>query len=195
MTGIKGMERITDGILAIAIALLLLDLMVPSNTSGESLAAALWQRWPSYITFVVSFLIIGNVWIDHHGLFAVVARVNRMLLAINALLLLATVGISFLTAEFADRLIANRDSHVIAALYSSTLVIISACFVALRRWLTTHPELLLKDFGAEANRSTRLRFGGLTIAYLLTVSMSFVNSTLCLFAQLVIILPLKTRVT
>ena len=69
--GIARLEAFSDGIFAVAITLLVLDLKVPSLTSVSpaSLAVALWARWPNYLTFVISFATILIVWVYHHNLF------------------------------------------------------------------------------------------------------------------------------
>src|SRR5436190_3829704 len=73
------LEAFSDGVLAIAITLLVLEIRVPEVRHNESLAHALLQLWPKYATFAVSFITIGIMWINHHALFAGVARVDRRL--------------------------------------------------------------------------------------------------------------------
>ena len=61
-------EAFSDGVLAIAVTLLVLDLSVPvRDTLHTSLATALSQQWPSYAAYVTSFLVIGIIWENHHA--------------------------------------------------------------------------------------------------------------------------------
>ena len=62
------LEAFSDGVFAIAITLLVLDIHVPDPTATASLAAALGDQWPSYVAYAVSFLTIGIIWINHHAM-------------------------------------------------------------------------------------------------------------------------------
>ena len=80
------LETFSDGVFAIAITLLVLELRVPEAESGQ-LAAALLCHWPSYASYVVSFLIIGVIWVNHHVMFESLVRAGHMGLFLNLLLL------------------------------------------------------------------------------------------------------------
>jgi hypothetical protein len=87
-------EAFSDGVLAIAVTLLVLDLHVPPrNTLHEPLAVALAHEWPAYAAYVTSFLIIGIIWVNHHAVFELVGRVDRSVLFLNLLLLMSVVAI------------------------------------------------------------------------------------------------------
>ena len=68
------LETFADGVMAIAITLLILEIEVPHVEAGQTLLTALADQWPSYAAYVVSFLTIGIIWVNHHHLFAVVER-------------------------------------------------------------------------------------------------------------------------
>src|SRR5690349_1513954 len=86
-------EAFSDGVFAIAITLLVLEIHVPEIESGRSLWAALGQGWPSYAAYVVGFLVIGVMWLNHHTTFGYIATVNRPLLLLNLLLLMVIVAV------------------------------------------------------------------------------------------------------
>ena len=77
------LEAFSDGVLAIAITLLVIEIRPPEVHEGERLAHALWAQWPSYVAYLVSFLTIGVIWLNHHRIFEQVARVDGPLLLLN----------------------------------------------------------------------------------------------------------------
>src|SRR3954470_17218264 len=93
------LEAFSDGVFAIAITLLVLDLTVPSTAEAHEigLGAALAAEWPTYFAYLVSFLVIGVIWINHHTMFTLVSRVDRRVLFVNLSLLLTISVIPFPT--------------------------------------------------------------------------------------------------
>src|SRR5438105_7058119 len=87
-------EAYSDGVCAIAITLLILEIKVPSPASGD-LTRQLLAQWPSYISFVMSFTFIGIMWINHHRLFTHIRRCDDLLLVLNPLLLLGVTSVPF----------------------------------------------------------------------------------------------------
>ena len=79
-------ETFSDGVFAIAITLLVLEIAVPHPHTG-GLARALAAQWPTYLAYAVSFFIIGIIWINHHAVFTTLDRADRALLMLNLLLL------------------------------------------------------------------------------------------------------------
>jgi uncharacterized membrane protein len=135
--GTARLEAFSDGVLAIAITLLVLDIRVPEHEPGQ-LGAALRGLAPSYLAYAVSFVIIGIMWAQHHGLFRLVVRADQGLLFVNVLLL---AGISFL--PFPTHVVAEalRDEHtrgdVTAALllYGGTLTGIALLYNAVWHYI------------------------------------------------------------
>ena len=112
-------EAFSDGVLAIAITLLVLDLRLPP-ANGHTLTFLLLHDWPQYFAYVVSFLTIGIMWMNHHTIFAHITRVDRPLLVINLLLLMCVVAIPFPTSLVAEHL---RASGGVAATVTYGLVL------------------------------------------------------------------------
>ena len=75
-------EAFSDGVLAIAITLLVLDLVVPAG-SGEHLLREVAHLWPSYLAYVVSFLTIGAVWLEHSAITEFLERADGVLIRIS----------------------------------------------------------------------------------------------------------------
>ena len=131
-------EAFSDGVFAIAITLLVLDLRV----SGEgSLFHQLLHAWPHYFAYVVSFLTIGIMWMNHHTILAHVKRVDRSLLVLNLLLLMGIVAIPFPTTLVAEHL-RDADGTVATVTYGLVMIVISAGFVALWVYVVTHAPSL-----------------------------------------------------
>jgi len=113
VTSTTRVEAFSDGVLAIAITLLVLDLRVPLRDGlHTSLAHALARQWPSYAAYVTSFLIIGIIWVNHHAVFGYLGAADRMLLFLNLVLLMFVAAIPFTTSLFAEYLTAGRDALI-----------------------------------------------------------------------------------
>src|SRR5919197_1085989 len=122
------LEAFSDGVFAIAITLLVLEIKVPPADSGRSLARGLLELWPSYAGFPVSFITVGIIWVNHHAVFATVQRVDRMLLFKNLLLLLTVSFIPFPTAVMAEYLRAESGENLAAAFYAGWFFVMGVAF-------------------------------------------------------------------
>ena len=115
------LEAFSDGVFAVAITLLALDLAVAGPGHG-ALGRQLTDRWPSYAAYVVSFFVIGITWVNHHELFKTFARVDRALLFLNLLLLLFIAAIPFATSTMAAYLrTGGADAHLAAGIVEGRL--------------------------------------------------------------------------
>jgi len=180
-------EAFSDGVLAIAITLLVLDLRVPARDTLEgSLAHELAREWPSYAAYVTSFLVIGIIWINHHAVFQLIDQVDRTLLFLNLLLLMSVAAIPFTTALLAEYLTAGRDARTAAVIYSGVMLAMAVAFSAIYARAARHPELLTPGVDPIAARASILRFSVGTLVYLATVAVAFVSAPLCLAFHFVI---------
>ena len=131
------LEAFSDGVLAIAITLLVIEIRPPEVHEGERLAHALWAQWPSYVAYLVSFVTIGVIWLNHHRVFEPVARVDGPLLLLNLNLLLWTALIPFPTAVVAEHLgDPGEAARTALAVYSGVLLLMGLAFGALFAWIT-----------------------------------------------------------
>ena len=116
------LEAFSDGVFAVAITLLALELALPNPELHESLLHQLGDHWPSVAAYVVSFLTIGIIWVNHHALFRNIADVDRPLLFLNLLLLFFVVSIPFVTTMIADYLHhGGSDARVPGAIWASVI--------------------------------------------------------------------------
>src|SRR5215468_1242709 len=132
-------EAFSDGVFAVAITVLVFDLL--SIGTPELSATVLLHAWPNYFAYVVSFLTIGIMWMNHHTILAHVKRVDRPLLVLNLLLLMGIVAIPFPTVLVADHL---RDSGGTAATvtYGLVMIAMSTGFCAMWVYVVTHAPSL-----------------------------------------------------
>lgn len=119
-------EAFSDGVFAIAITLLILDVKVPSGPAGH-LGAALARQWPTYAAFLLSFGFIGIMWVNHHRLFNHIRRSDNRLLFLNLLLLLGITVVPFPTALLAAHY-GTADRTVAAAVFNGTYVVLAVFF-------------------------------------------------------------------
>jgi uncharacterized membrane protein len=128
--GPERLEAFSDGVFAIAITLLVLEIRVPSPAdlgSPARLTDALVALWPSYLGYVVSFVTVGIMWANHHNLFRYIGRVDHWLLLANLLLLLGVGFVPFPTALVAATL-GGPSEQVGVVLYAATFVGIALAF-------------------------------------------------------------------
>ena len=134
-------EAFSDGVFAIAITLLILEIKIPAP-GGQSLSAQLLRQWPSYVSFVISFAFIGIMWINHHRLFTLIKQAHNGLLLVNLLLLLGVTAVPFPTAVLAAHL-GKTDQRAAALLYNGTYFVIAIFFNLLWRYAASDKRRLL----------------------------------------------------
>ena len=113
------LEAFSDGVFAVAITLLVIEIAVPT---GEDLWHQLKDEWPSFASFFVSFWVIGIIWVNHHGVLDHLKRADRGVLYLNLLLLMTVVFIPFSTALLAEHLKSGADEEVAAVVYSAAFI-------------------------------------------------------------------------
>ena len=151
------LEAFSDGVFAVAITLLVLDLRVPNAGPGQhDLAHRLLHLWPNYAAYVVSFLVIGIVWVNHHDLFRRVRGVDRRLHFLNLLLLALVALIPFPTAVLAENLRSPHDSHAAAVAYAIVMTFVGLAFVGIWAYLASEPQLLDERHDAAYARARML---------------------------------------
>jgi uncharacterized membrane protein len=173
------LEAFSDGVFAVAITLLALDLAVAGPGHG-SLAHQLADQWPSFVAYVVSFFVIGITWVNHHALVDTFVKVDRYLLFLNLVLLMFVVAIPFATSTMATYLRnGGNDAHIAAALYGAVLEGMAVSFGSIFVWSVRRDRRLV-PLPEGAVRTAVLRFGLGTIAYLVAIAVAFVSAPVSL---------------
>jgi uncharacterized membrane protein len=158
-------ESFSDGVFAVAITLLVIDLL--SIGHGDLSYQLLGRAWPQYAAYVVSFLTIGIMWLNHHTMVAHIRRVDRTTLVLNLLLLMGIVALPFPTALVAEHLgpEAEKGGDVAAAVYGGVMVAISIAFAAMWTYIDRHRAALGGQPITQAPRGGALRFTGGLVGY------------------------------
>jgi uncharacterized membrane protein len=171
------LEAFSDGVFAIAITLLVLEIHVPKVAGDHALGHALLEQWPTYASYVVSFLIIGIIWTNHHAVFDRIASVDRIVLFLNLLLLLWVALIPWPTALLAEYLREGGDDARVAALvYTGTMTAMGTTFGGLWIYLSRHPRLLGSAMTPEEIRTRTRRFVAGAPFYGVALLLAFVSA-------------------
>src|SRR3954453_24498 len=137
------LEAFSDGVIAVAITLLALDLPIPAPEGGRSLGHELARQWPNFAAFAVSFLTIGIIWINHHAMLRRLAQIDHRILLLNLLLLLSVCVLPFSTALMADYLKATEGEGLAAAIYAGSFLLMSLFFFGMQVYaLRFRPQLV-----------------------------------------------------
>jgi uncharacterized membrane protein len=174
------LEAFSDGVFAIAITLLVLEIHVPEDPK-QGLAKALLEQWPTYASYVVSFFVIGIIWINHHAVFDHLLRVDRAVLFLNLLLLFWIALLPWPTNVLATYMRhGGADERVAAVLYTGVMTLMGASFGALWGYAAHHRQLLGDSLSNEEIRSRTRRFTIGTPVYALAMLVGLVSAVACL---------------
>ncbi len=177
------LEAFSDGVFAIAITLLVIEIRPPELEGGESLAHALWEQWPHYLGYVLSFLVLGVMWLNHHRILEPARRVDGVVLVLNLNLLLWAVLIPFPTAVVADFLRdGGADAETAVALYGGVILMAAIGFTALFVGIT-RVEIVDELPPPEVVRAARIRFGLGVGVYGIAFALSWLSPAVALAAH------------
>jgi uncharacterized membrane protein len=184
------LEAFSDGVFAVAITLLVLNIRVPGlDLSAGQLPTdpALWQilrdEWPMLVAYITSFLTIGIIWLNHHRLFSHIKRVDTLLLMFNLLLLAIIVFVPVPTALLAEYMV-QPDQHAAAIIYSGVFFLLAVCFNLLWRYASFHHRLLGRKVDVHAVAAINRQYSFGPVLYLVAFGLAWINtpgSIICTF--------------
>jgi uncharacterized membrane protein len=137
------MESFSDGVIAVAITLLALNIVVPMPGSGP-LAHELGHRWPDYVAYGISFITIGIIWINHHVMIGRLARTDHSILILNIVLLLTIGLLPFATNLLAQYLNHARGAQLAAAIYGGAFLLMAVAFFAMNCFILLRKSHMLR---------------------------------------------------
>ncbi|HLZ58086.1 MAG TPA: TMEM175 family protein [Ktedonosporobacter sp.] len=187
------LEAFSDGVIAVAITLLVLNIKIPEVPSPDKLLDErhlrdfLLNQWPILFAFVTSFLTIGIMWLNHHRVFKHIKRTDTGLLMLNLLLLLTIVFVPVPTALVAPYII-RFDQHIAAIVYSGTFLLMALCFNTLWRYASYHNRLLDKDADQHAVRAISRQFSFGPLLYLIAFGIAWLNGPASVLFQFLLAL-------
>jgi uncharacterized membrane protein len=139
-------EAFSDGVFAIALTLLILGIKVPDLNdfaSNDKLYRSLVSLWPSYLALILSFTAVLIMWINHHGFFKYLKKINTAFLYANGFLLLTVTFMNFPTAILA-KYFETPAFNIASAFYCGSLLLINVAFNLL--WFSSaYKRKLIKD--------------------------------------------------
>jgi uncharacterized membrane protein len=168
------LEAFSDGVFAVAITLLALNLTVEGPGHGP-LLDQLYDKWPAFLAYLISFFMIGIVWVNHHVLVRSIIKVDRTLLFLNLVLLLFVVLIPFATAIVADYFSRHDwDTQVAMMLYGGVFLGMAVGFGTIFEW-TLHGQRVHQPLPPERHWPARVRFVGGGLVYVAAIVIALFN--------------------
>jgi uncharacterized membrane protein len=166
------LEAFSDGVFAIAITLLVLELAV-DPAAGDDLVNGILAQWPSYLAYVTSFLTIGAVWILHSAVTGSLRAADGTLFRLNLLVLLVVSFLPFPTRLVGESIESEDAERVASAFYGLTLLALSVAFTLFVRYAAREPRLV-KDHVPEADLAAAARRGPSLWFYVIAIAVSIV---------------------
>ena len=177
----------------------MLDLKVPPPADAgdaSGLVTRLLAEWPAYVGYLLSFVMIGIMWANHHIVFRYIRRVDNTFIILNMLLLLCVSFVPFPTAVLARYLAVPLDRAVATALYAGAMTLTGVTYNLLWRYAAHRRRLLAEDMRPELIRQINRQFLVGPVMYAVATAAAFVSVTvslgiLALLALLYLVLPNK----
>jgi len=179
------MEAFSDGVFAIAITLLVLEISVP-EAAFEDLWSGIAHQWPSYLAYVTSFLTIGGIWAAHHGIFRRLAYANQRLMMLNLLLLMAVSFLPFPTKLMAEAIHDEGAARTSVIFYGGTLLVISILLSALWGSVTLDGHVLRPEVGDDEIKKIALATTPSIGLYVVMIALAVFAPRVAIFGYLIV---------
>ncbi len=188
-------EALTDGIYAVAMTLLVIELKLPAHDlihTQDDLINAVGHLLPKFLAWVISFLVLSLFWLGHHRLFQIVRHVDGKLVGLNIVQLGFASLLPFssaLSGEFGDKLFSQ-------IFYSLNMTALSLMAILIARYIHKHPELCVHPMPESTYHAARFRVGGLIVISAVAVAIASVlpNAGNMAFMLMMIISPISRRI-
>ncbi len=169
------LENLSDGVFAIVMTLLIIEIKVPEShsvhLSNQELWQALWDLWPLFRSYVISFIILGMYWMSHHALFHLFARnINRVFANKNNLFLMFLALI-----PFSSHLLGQYpDNELAVIIYGINIILLGVTFCLMYFYVIANKELVYEDLPKKLYLQA-------TIRVLLTPSFALIGILVCFY--------------
>jgi uncharacterized membrane protein len=170
------LEAFSDGVIAVAITLLVLNIDVPQLKPGETLAHGLGHNWPVYAAYVTSFLTIGIIWVNHHVMISRLREADRAILFLNLLLLMSIAVLPFATRLMAAYLTKSSGQHLASAIYGGAFLVMAMLFTSLNTHiLLAKHQKLTRPLPLERRRQILARSVSGVVPYIIATALAAVS--------------------
>lgn len=182
-----GLERLvffSDAVFAIAITLLALEIRLPALEQGITdamLLRSLVELWPKYLSFVVSFLVIGAFWVGHHRKFRLIERYDRRLIWLNLLLLMTVAFIPFPTSVISEY--GNTTGTIF---YAASMTVSGLVLAALWWYASHHNRLVDPHLDRQQRQHETLRTLVVPGIFFLSIGIALIDNELAKFSWILI---------
>jgi uncharacterized membrane protein len=164
-------SEFSNGVFAFAITLLVLDIRLPSDVSKANLGTVLASIWPNYLGFLISFLVIGMLWIAYIRLLKEIVRTDHRFLMLNLLYLLFIVLVPFST-----NLISLYLSKLSVIIYAALMACAGYMYTVLRIYSSLHHRLIDKHYSTQSIRSGILLSLIIPVVFTLSIGVALINA-------------------
>ncbi|WP_107074545.1 TMEM175 family protein [Micromonospora sp. MH33] len=182
-------ETFSDGVFGVVLTVMALELLQngPARDPGRELPDALAHAWPSYLAYVITFGIAGQIWLGHHNMWRYVVRVDQVLVVFNLLVLLFVAAIPFTADLLSDNLRgSDTEQRLTGALYLGT-VLGESFFFNLSWWWARRRRLLHPDLDPQLARAVSRRLLVRPLLYVTAFAFVFVDPILSLVLYLLLV--------
>ena len=195
--GTERIEAFSDGVFAIAITLLILEIKVP-HIEGSGLPGILLNLWPSYFAYVLSFVMIGIYWANHHYVFKLYQKTNHALNLLNLLFLLFIAFLPLPTEILGQYMLDKANQTTAATVYAMGLLLPAASWRLMWLYATRGHRLVDRRLDAGYLRRLTLQYTGSVALYSAAVVVSLIDFRyglgICVGLTLLYLLPPKSPV-
>jgi TMEM175 potassium channel family protein len=195
-------EAFSDGVFAIAITLLVLEIKVPQLHNAEddanSLGSTLLNLYPSYFGYVFSFLMIGIYWANHHYIFNIYKRSDHFFVLLNIFFLMSIAFLPFPTAVLAEYLTDPQWRQTAIVLYAAGLFLPAFSWLLMWLYASHNHRLLDKNLDKRFIAHLTRKYAASVVLYFSAIMLSWWSGTaglaLCVGLTLLYLLPSKKPV-
>jgi uncharacterized membrane protein len=186
----RGLDRIltlSDGVFAIALTLLVLNIEVPAipeDLVAEELPGELLNLWPKYLSYVISFVVIVFYWMAHHSIFGVIKDYDRVLMWLNSLFLMFVAFLPFPTALMGE----YGDQQLVVVIYAGSLTVTRLLLSLVWWYVSGKPHLANIDMDPGTMRAFGIRAWVIPLIFLVSIAISFFSVTAAVYSWLLLVI-------
>jgi uncharacterized membrane protein len=192
LPGNARVQALSDGVFAFAMTLLVLGLEIPKppGIAPSQLPHYVIGQWPSFLAWIISFLVIGSFWMAHHRLFSSLGSHDDGFVWLNLLVLLSVAFMPFPTSLIGQ----YSDSQFAVVFYACSLLLAACLMMLLQIYIARHQNLLHDPTSAAALRMGFIRSLAVEVVCLISIGVSFLSPSAALWCW-TLILPAQRLAT